>query len=359
MEESITLSQASIAEGQRAFSPLHPLVLDVNLWERMVRRPHFDVYRIPCADGQFAVAKCARGPDEVFRQSLVKEFSALDEVRRRAGEVLAGTIPHTILFREKEGILLLSGMVGISLEEKLHRRANAVLGWKNLGTMREIGRALGVWMRTFHGSTASDRAAHNHCDYVDVLERNVCRSRQLGISRNVLEHVRNRAETVSKLLDGMLVEVAAGHGDFIPQNILLDGVQPRIIDFAAYSAQAPVYRDLSAFIAYVSLLASKPKYSRKALEVLALNFLDAYGDRLDASLLHIFVVNSTLRIIGDNPDNARSKRGLRRIEDVLLKAADENAGIHSSIKCFLAGDRPLSPPHSGMPLRKRHAAGKR
>ncbi|MBV9340737.1 MAG: phosphotransferase, partial [Acidobacteria bacterium] len=246
MEQSLTLAQGHIAREQRGFALGTPLLPDVKLWERIVRRPHFDIYRVPSADGQFAVAKCARGNDEVFRRCLRHEFSALDEVHRRAGEVLAGTIPDPILFREKEGIMLVSGVRGVSLEEKLHWHANVAVGWKNLTIMGEIGRALGDWIRTFHGSTAWQSEAHHHHHYVSALERNVCRSRQVGLSPTVLEHVRHRAAAISQSLHGVQVHVAAAHGDFIPQNILFDGVQPRIIDFGAYCGQAPVYRDVSA-----------------------------------------------------------------------------------------------------------------
>lgn len=328
---------ARALERQEALPAQEPSVLEVDAWERIVRRPHFDVYRIPTADGNFTVAKCARSRDDVFRQYLRKEFSALGDVHSRAGEVLAGTIPHPIFYREREGILLLSGIAGVSLEKKLYWQANVAFGWKNLQKMREIGHALGTWLRTFHQSTAWESQAHDHDQFLNVLERNLCRCRKVGLSETTLERVRSRAEKVSKSLEASVVRLAAAHGDFIPQNILMNGVRPGVIDFASYCAQAPVYRDLSAFLAYISLLAGKLKYSGGALEVLALGFLDAYGDRLDSRLVHIFVLQAMLRIIADNPDNACSNRGLRRVEGVLMEFVDGTSAMDRSIKRFLAG----------------------
>src|SRR5262249_36044830 len=155
------------------------------------------------------------------------------------GEVLAGSIPHPIAFREKECVLLLTGIPGVSLEEKLHWYANVALGWPNLAKMRGIGGSVGDWLKRFHHCTAAESQAHNSYENLTRLDRNISLSRQVGISRAVLEHVRNRAEVVSNSLHGVLVCAAAAHGDFIPQNILIDELRVGVVDFIEYCARAP------------------------------------------------------------------------------------------------------------------------
>jgi hypothetical protein len=116
--------------------------------------------------------------------------------------------------------------------------------------------------------------------------------------------------------------VASAHGDFLPQNILFDGSRPRVVDFAAYRAEAPIYRDPSSFAGYITLLASKRKYSSRALGVLIAHFFREYEKNLDPSLLRIFVLKTMLQTIGYGPDRPPSAYTLRRLENVLIAVAD-------------------------------------
>ena len=213
---------------------------------------------MPCASCDcWLVAKRARNPGESLRGPLRREFSALQNIARRTGDVLANTAPRPIAFLEHEGVLVLSDVGGVSLETKLRFQANEAMGRLNLITMGNLGRALGGWLRTFQDVTAAPAQPHNHRNYLQRFDKHLSRTRQFGVSPAALRHVRDRAEAISASRDGTPMCVASAHGDFLPQNILFDGSRPRVVDFAAYRAEAPIYRDPSSFAGYITLLARK------------------------------------------------------------------------------------------------------
>jgi hypothetical protein len=210
--------------------------------------------------------------NSLLRGPLRREFSALQNIARRTGDVLANTVPRPIAFLEHEGVLVLSDVGGISLETKLRFQENVAMGRLNLVTMRNLGRALGGWLRTFQDVTAAPAQPHNHRNYLQRFDEHLSRTRQFGVSPTALRHDRDRAEAISASRDGTPMCVASAHGEFLPQNILFDGSRPRVVDFAAYRAEAPIYRDPSSFDGCITLLASKRKYSSRAFGVLIAHF---------------------------------------------------------------------------------------
>ena len=75
-----------------------------------------------------------------------------------------------------------------------------------------------------------------------------------------------------------------------------------MIDFASFSRSGPVYTDVAHFLAYLSLLARKPLYSRKTVESVARQFLCGYSRDLNSSILRLYVARAVLRITVDgNP----------------------------------------------------------
>jgi hypothetical protein len=111
--------------------------------------------------------------------------------------------------------------------------------------------------------------------------------------------------------------MAAAHGELLPQNILIDKSRAGIVDFDSYKTQAPVYRDVSTLLAYLKLLASKGKYSRKALETYSSDsFVSGYDGSLNLDLLRLFMVNAMLKLIHERPPRFL-KADLRIVEEVL------------------------------------------
>lgn len=298
-----------------------------SLSPRLVPSRTFNVYRGAPIDGpEFEVAKCARVASEPVLESLRTEYAALQDLNRKAGVALAGSIPRPILFQAEQGILRMSGVPGTSLAQVLHRRANVVLGVLNLRQMREYGTELGRWLQRFHGATASQAQPHNHIEFMKQLDATLVRSSH-WLGESTLQTLRQRAQASSISLDGVGLNMAAAHGDFNPQNILVDGKQVGVVDFAAYRTSAPIYCDLSTFVAYVALLASKRRYYAAALRVLLQHFLHAYGEGWEPRVLGMFVLNATLVITKDGPHRELSRADRQRIQLVITEGGDENSWL--------------------------------
>jgi hypothetical protein len=250
-------------------------------------------------------------------QSLRKEYSALEQVKNRAGNALGTSVPRPLLFLEEQGILVVSGVAGVSLQHILKRQANALKGRLRHRSMHGIGLLVGTWLRQFHDATAATSQPHHHSDYLRELDSNLYRSRELGLSASALQEIRDGTEATSSSLQGMDASTAAAHGDFLPQNILIGETAAGAVDFGSYWHEAPVYRDLAHLSAYLTLLANRPAYDRGALEALKRGFLTGYAAMLNADLLRIYEVNAALRIINDRAVALTARRSTK-IERLLL-----------------------------------------
>ena len=111
----------------------------------------------------------------------------------------------------------MSDVGGLSLETQLRFQANVAMGRLHLVSMRNIGRALGGWLRTFQDVTAAPTQPHNHRNYLQRFDEHLSRTRQFGVSPTALRHVRDRAEAISASRDGTPMCVASAHGDFLPR----------------------------------------------------------------------------------------------------------------------------------------------
>ena len=276
------------------------------------------IHRVPTGDGEhFVVAKVARTPGPAMAKAMRKEYSALEEVNTSAGNALGISVPSPLLFVEEQGILVVSGVAGSSLESTLRRQANVLNGRLRHQSLQRIGMLVGNWLRHFHDVTVAGDQPHHHNDYLRELDSNLYRSRQFGLSASALQKIRDGVEATSATLNGTNVPMAAAHGDFLPQNILIGETGAGVVDFGSYWHEAPVYRDLSHLSAYLALLASRPAYDRSALESLKRGFIAGYGRTLNADLLRIYEVNATLRIINDRSSVLTARRS-RKIERLLL-----------------------------------------
>jgi len=173
----------------------------------------------------------------------------------------------------------------------------------------------------FHDATLAEDQPHHHNDYLRELDSNLYRSRQSGLSASALQKIRDGVEATSATLRGTNVPMAAAHGDFLPQNILIGETGAGVVDFGSYWQQAPIYRDLSHLSAYLTLLANRPAYDRGALEALKRGFLTGYCRTLKGDLLRIWEVNATLRIINDRSSVLTARRS-RKIERALLALSE-------------------------------------
>ena len=283
----------------------------------------FDIRRVKCADGQFLVAKCAKKMTESTDRSLRRQFAALHELRSLPYGVLRDSVPEPVLFDEENGVLIMTVLPGSSFNTMLRSRANVVLGafWRT--RLHRIGYKVGEWLSRFHLATVSRPLRHVHHEFIAELEANLVRCGRQGISDEVLRRVRDRAKATSALQEGKPVYAAGSHGEFLPQNVLVRGVDIAVVDFDTYASGTPVYRDLSVFLAYLRLLASKPKYSRTAVNAVVGGFTIGYGNRFDPELLQLHLLKAVCEIITEKPYGRVLVHDRTRWEKVLLETGSQ------------------------------------
>lgn len=302
----------------------------------------FDVARVRTgADSEPQIAKCTRAVTGQLRESLRAEYAALQDLNRRAGVALAGTIPRPISLEENDGILRMSEVPGIPLSQILQRQANFVLGSLNVRRMRKYGAELGRWLSTFHQTTAGNPCVRDHLKFMADFDASLVRSKEWLSARKSRE-LRQQVEAASQLLGEVTLDVAAMHGDFTPQNILFNRTSAGVVDFASYRATAPIYRDLATFIAYIALLASKSKYHATALGILLKHFLSSYGGNWEPGVLTLFVLNAMLRITNDGPEDILTRAERQRIERVMSEALDKDSWLGKIVNAAYSKVEPPS-----------------
>jgi thiamine kinase-like enzyme len=113
--------------------------------------------------------------------------------------------------------------------------------------------------------------------------------------------------------------MAASHGEFLPQNILIHGSRVGVVDFETYSGAAPVTRDLATFLTYIKMLEPKGiKYSHKTLKELARSFLEGYGNNFNIPHLRLQMIDVMLEILYH-----RESADHRLDEALVLKTLDD------------------------------------
>jgi hypothetical protein len=306
--------------NQSADLQVFDLLSSGSLVQRIASR-HSEVatFRVRTPQGSSLVAvKHLRVEGQRATDSLRSEFLTLRELQKVLGEPLRRTVPRPLLLLENERTIFLSFVPGIPLDVILRRDANVLTSWLNIAGRRRLeGSALriGEWLNTFHGATASRDQSFDHERFAVELDSLMGKCEPLGFSLSDLASIRAAALNLSASSSGSPVSEAAMHGDFLPQNVLLDDGRLSIVDFASYSPSGPVYTDVAHFIGYLMILAGKQLYSRSAVESVARQFLSGYSRALNQNLLRLSTVRAILRIIADG--NRQLSRSTKITLDLL------------------------------------------
>jgi tRNA A-37 threonylcarbamoyl transferase component Bud32 len=274
----------------------------------------FVIRRVTCSAGTLLVAKYPRNLTDSSRQALQRQFKALTELSSAVGPTLQNSVPRPI--EHNDGMLLMSFVPGVALKDILRLQANAATGWKNKESLQAIGRNVGTWLRKFQAATNARNVDVAFNTYLAELEANARRCRASGLPDKSLSKVLDHARSLIADQQKGYTHISASHGDFLPQNILIDGSNVGVVDFDNYSAAAPHYRDLAALLAYISLLAAKKEYSRSALTSFSQGLMSGYGHDVDVQLLKLFLFNAALRVTIDGTSSF-TKRQCSILESVL------------------------------------------
>jgi len=267
-----------------------------------------------------------KGPSA--QQSIQNEFLTLQRLHRALGEPLCRTIPCPLLFLEGERTIIFSFVPGIRLDKLLRRDANAFTGRLNIIGSRRLERCgfqIGEWLKAFHDATRIEDQELDHSHFSIELDSLLAKCEPLGFSPSALKTVREAALSLSVKLSGSMLPAAGTHGDFLPQNVMLEDGRPGVVDFASFSPSGPVYIDVAHLVGYLGILARRPPYFRKTVEAVARQFLSGYARTLDRNILRLYLVRAILRITADGKREAHSGVGENTLD--LLSSILDNNGL--------------------------------
>lgn len=301
--------------------PMHTEPADLQVFDllssgsliQQVTSQHAEVatLRVRTRSGNSLVAvKHVRLNGSRAKQSIQNEFLTLTELQKVLGEPLSRTIPHPLLLLESEGTIVFSFVPGVALDKLLRRHANSLIATINVIGRRRLetyGFQIGQWLKAFHDATPSADQTFDHSRYSLELNALTAKCEPLGFPTSALNTVRESALSLSSSCSGSAVQAAATHGDFLPQNVLLDKGRTGVIDFASFCRSGPVYTDVAHFVGYLGVLSRKPLYSRTSVESVARQFLSGYSRALNRNMLRLYVVRAILRMTADG--NRQSSSG--------------------------------------------------
>ena len=258
----------------------------------------------------------------------VRECANLRRVRGLLSPSLARTVPEPLLVLPKRGILVTTKVPGSSLAGILKKNANHLFGPFRTGLVREIAERIGIWLRSFQDATRAEPIPFNVASYLADLELRLAKLQEKGFEPGLAQEILRDASMRCASLNGRLLSAAAKHGDFIPQNILIERDEVAVVDFEGFSERESVYEDLGTFLGYILVLSARVPYSRQSLNAVRQGFLTGFlaEGTIDQDLLSIYTLKGAIRIIADGAAFTRNWSGLgaaRRLTKRLIHLASE------------------------------------
>jgi hypothetical protein len=191
------------------------------------------------------VKQQARGPNS--ERATLQELANLARARNLLGLTLGRSVPEPLLALPKRGTLVTSKIPGLPLALILKKHANRLVGPFRRYTLGETARRVGGWLRGFQDATAGEPVPYNRDSYLADLEKRLLEVQEKGFEPSLIRQILQKASLRSAPLSGRLISTAAKHGDFIPQNILIEGVGVGVVDFEGFGEREAVYDDLGMF----------------------------------------------------------------------------------------------------------------
>jgi hypothetical protein len=264
-------------------------------------------------------------PGAKAEQGTLEEFANLARARTLLGLALEQSVPEPLLVLPKRGVLVTGKVSGVPFAAILKKYANRFAGPFCTLAVRETARHVGMWLRSFQHATRGEPVTYSADSYLADLEVRLAKCAEKGLEPNLTREILHRASLRSASLNGRLISAAAGHGDFIPQNILVEDDQIGVVDFEGFCERETIFDDLGKFLGYLLVLSARLPYSPRSLNAAHCGFLAGFlaGDSIDETLLNTYILKGAVRIIADGPLQAGSWRRLgtswmlaRRLEDL-------------------------------------------
>jgi len=238
-------------------------------------------------------------PPEEAEAVVVREFESLRCLRMQLPPQLLATVPKPLMVLRNSTSLVLEALSGKPLNIILKREANTLVGPLRRTRMLSLGLLAGRWLKALHEATSRKTSRHDSTEFLGMLESRLERCRTAGMADDLIETTRRVLSDTSHRIEGQPLPAAARQGDFIPQNILVDGDQLRVVDFENFCQSDSIYQDIATFCAYVQALSAVPYYSQRALRKLRQGFLHAYGVSGNEFPLKLYLARAIVWLISE------------------------------------------------------------
>jgi hypothetical protein len=238
-------------------------------------------------------------PPEEAEAVVVREFESLQALRTQLPPQLLGTVPKPLMVLRTSTALVLEALSGRPLNIILKREANTLVGPLRRTRMLCLGQLAGRWLKALHEATSRKTSLHDSAEFLALLDSRLGRCRAAGMSDHLITATRQVLSEASHRIEGQPLAAAARQGDSIPQNILVDGNQLRVVDFENFCQSDSIYQDIATFVAYVQALSAVPYYSHRALHKLGQGFLHAYGVAGNEFPLRLYLARAIVWLISE------------------------------------------------------------
>jgi Ser/Thr protein kinase RdoA (MazF antagonist) len=252
-------------------------------------------------------------PGEDARDEVNREFGILSELHARYGAELGHSVPRALGVAPEMATIIIEKLPGENLESVLKRNAHLLSSRRAHHLLEQVMRDLGRWLRRFHRATGEGLGQFDAGVYQADLKMLLATCVGSGVSgataRAVLtsvEHALGRAGRPS-------IPVARSHGDFLPQNVLVDGEHVAVVDFASSRRGISVYGDLGSMLASLVMLGKYPIYPSMSVLSLRDAFLDGYAEARHRELILLHGLQFAVRMLSEMVQGRREsfKRALR------------------------------------------------
>jgi hypothetical protein len=265
---------------------------------------------------------------ENAERSILNEAATLRRIATLNGR-LRESVPLVIAALPVAKTLVLHKLPGTPLSQILKIKGNWLAGRLYERQLCGMARQAGEWLRLFHNATDEGKMAFDAGAYLAVFEMRLERCKAYGAGGHGLEKLKSAAERASRRVHGASMTAAMRQGDYLPQNLLVNGSRIAVVDFENAAERDAVYEDLGTFLAYIALLRASPFYSARLLQRMGVRFSEGYGDISDPALLDLYVAKAAVTIFSEfmrHPGAGTRTWRRRRVEAELRRIAERLEG---------------------------------
>lgn len=292
------------------------------------RHSHLFEYRFQSRDGvkSVIVKQQVAGPES--ERTTLQECASLRRVRGLLGPSLAQTVPEPLLILPNRAVLVTNKVPGNPLTGILKKYANHLSGPFCTSLVGEIGGRIGKWLRSFQDATRGEPIPYSVASYLADLKLRLSKLQEKGFEPRLVQDILRHASMQCASLNGRLISAAAKHGDFIPQNILIEHDGVAVVDFEGFSERESVYEDLGTFLGYLLVLSARVPYSRQSLNAVRQGFLTGFlgEETIDQALLNTYTLKGAVRIIADGAAFIKNWSGLNTTGVLTKRLRDLTSG---------------------------------